>query len=106
MLSIAPSELCTDEEFVRRAYLDVCGLLPTGDEVKAFLADKDANKRAKLIDKLLERPEFADFWTLKWADVLRSSRKTIQVKGIHAFQQWLRDACGEQHAASTRSPAN
>ncbi|HLW67939.1 MAG TPA: DUF1553 domain-containing protein [Gemmataceae bacterium] len=89
MLSIAPSDLCTDSEFIRRAYLDLCGLLPTAEETKAFLANKAPDKRAKLIDQLLERPEYADFWTLKWSDVLRSSRKTIQVKGIHAFQEWL-----------------
>src|SRR5262249_52609889 len=72
------------------AYMDLCGVLPTPDEVKAFLTDAAKDKRAKLIDALLERPEYADFWTLKWSDVLRSNRKTIQVKGIHVFQQWLR----------------
>jgi hypothetical protein len=91
MLNILPSELCTDQEFVRRAYLDVCGVLPTPAEVTKFLASKDANKRAKLIDELLERPEYADFWTLKWSDVFRSSRKTIQIKGTHVFQKWLRN---------------
>jgi hypothetical protein len=89
-MSIAPSELCTDDEFVRRAYLDCVGRLPTVAEAKAFLADKDAAKRDKLIDQLVELPEFADFWALKWADVLRSSRKTIQVKGSYGFQAWLR----------------
>jgi hypothetical protein len=90
MLSIPPSGLCTDEEFIRRAYLDTCAILPTPDEVRQFLASKDPNKRIRLIDALLERPEYADFWTLKWSDVLRSSRKTLQVKGTHVFQQWLR----------------
>ncbi|HEV3496227.1 MAG TPA: DUF1549 domain-containing protein, partial [Actinomycetes bacterium] len=90
-MTIRPSDLCTDAEFVRRAYLDLCGLLPTPEEATAFLADKSPDKRAKLIDRLLERPEFADFWALKWSDVLRSNRKTIQVKGVHAFQLWLRD---------------
>lgn len=90
MLSIPPSDVCTDQEFVRRAYLDLCGILPTADEVKNFLGDKAADKRTKLVDTLLERPEYSDFWTLKWSDVLRSSRKTIQIKGIHVFQQWLR----------------
>jgi hypothetical protein len=90
MLSIQPSDLCTDSEFVRRAYLDVCGVLPTADEVKKFLDDKSKDKRAKLIDALLERPEYADYWTMKWSDVFRSSRKTIQIKGTHVFQQWLR----------------
>ncbi|HKB01591.1 MAG TPA: DUF1549 and DUF1553 domain-containing protein [Gemmataceae bacterium] len=90
-MTIQPSDLCTDAEFVRRAYLDVCGFLPTPEEATKFFADQSGDKRAKLIDRLLERPEFADFWALKWSDVLRSNRKTIQVKGVHAFQQWLRD---------------
>jgi Protein of unknown function (DUF1553)/Protein of unknown function (DUF1549) len=90
MLSIPPSDVCGDSDFVRRAYLDVCGILPTPDEARAFLGSKDPDKRAKLVDALLERPEFADFWTLKWSDVFRSNRKTIQVKGIYVFQKWLR----------------
>ncbi len=90
LLGILPSDLCTDQEFVRRAYLDLCGILPKPEEVKAFLASTDKDKRAKLIDALLERPEYADYWTLKWSDVLRSNRKTIQVKGIYVYQQWLR----------------
>jgi hypothetical protein len=89
-LQIPPSELCTDAEFIRRVYLDVCGILPTADEVRAFLDDKSADKRQKLIDRVLERPEYADFWTLKWADVLRASRKTMQIDGVHKFQAWLR----------------
>jgi len=89
-MSIAPSELCEDFEFVRRAYLDCIGRMPTTEEAKQFLADKDPQKREKLIDSLVEMPEFADFWALKWADILRSSRKTIQTKGSYAFQAWLR----------------
>jgi hypothetical protein len=90
MLSIPPSGLCSDEEFVRRAYLDVCGILPQKAEVTKFLASKDANKRAKLVDELLEKPAYADYWTMKWSDVLRSNRKSIQVKGTHVFQKWLK----------------
>jgi hypothetical protein len=89
MLFIQPSDLCSDQEFIRRAYLDACGILPSPQDVSKFLASKDTNKRAKLIDELLERPEYADFWTLKWSDVFRSTRKTIQVKGTHVFQKWL-----------------
>ncbi len=89
MLSIPPSDICTDQEFIRRAYLDLCAVLPTPEEVKAFTADTAKDKRAKLIDRLLERPEYADFWTLKWADVLRNDRKTVQVKGTHVYQTWL-----------------
>ncbi|HEY8506013.1 MAG TPA: DUF1549 and DUF1553 domain-containing protein, partial [Gemmataceae bacterium] len=89
-MGINPSGLCTDEEFIRRASLDLCGVLPTPEEVKAFLNDDSKDKRAKLIDRLLGRPEYADFWTLKWSDVFRSSRKTVELKGAHAFRQWLR----------------
>jgi hypothetical protein len=89
MLSIQPSDLCTDQEFIRRAYMDLCGILPTPDEVRTFLKDSAKDRRARLIDALLERPEYADFWTLKWSDILRSSRKNIQVKGTHVFQKWM-----------------
>jgi hypothetical protein len=91
LMSIPPSELCTDQEFVRRAYLDLCGVLPGADDVRSFLADTRGDKRARLVDALLERPEYPDFWTLKWSDVFRSSRKAIQVKGVYVFQHWLRD---------------
>jgi hypothetical protein len=90
MLSIQPSDLCSEDELIRRASLDICGVLPTTDETKAFLASNAADKRSKLIDQLLERSEYADFWTLKWSDVLRSNRKTIQPKGVHVYQEWLR----------------
>lgn len=87
---ILPSEICSDADFVRRVNLDLCGVLPDGAAVTAFIADKDPTKRAKLVDSLLERPEYADFWTLKWSDVIRSSRKTMQLKGVFVFQNWLR----------------
>jgi hypothetical protein len=90
MMSIQPSDLCTDQEFIRRAHLDVCGILPTAEETSTFLASPEKDKRANLIDRLLERSEYADFWTLKWCDVLRSDRKTIQVKGTFVYQNWLR----------------
>jgi hypothetical protein len=90
MLSLPPSDLCTDQEYVRRAFLDLCGVPPTADEVRAFLADPQPDKRARLVDALLARPEYADYWTLKWSDVFRSSRKSIQVKGTYVFQRWLR----------------
>ncbi len=70
-LGIPPSEPCADDVFLRRVYLDATGILPTPDEARAFLADADPQKRSKLIDRLLEREEFADFWTLKWGDLLK-----------------------------------
>lgn len=89
LLNIQPSDLCTDQEFIRRAYMDVCGVLPSAAETKKFLDSKDPQRRAKLVDELLDRPEYSDLWTLKWADVFRSTRKTIQLKGTHVFQKWL-----------------
>jgi hypothetical protein len=89
MLNILPSDVCTDQEFIRRAYLDLCGVLPTPEETRRFLTSTDNQKRAKLIDELLERPEYADFWTLKWSDVFRSTRKTVQLKGTFVFQKWM-----------------
>src|SRR6185369_7046098 len=90
LLNIAPSDLCTDEEFLRGVFLDLCGILPASEEVTAFLADGSADKRARLIDRLLERPEFADFWTHKWLDLLRCNRLNLQIKGSSLYRQWLR----------------
>ncbi len=92
MLGIVPSELCSDEEFVRRAYLDICGILPTSAEARGFLADRRSDKRARLIDALLDRPEYADFWTLKWGDVLRIRKTFIQPQGVKAYHGWLHEA--------------
>jgi hypothetical protein len=88
-LQILPSELCSDEEFVRRVYLDVIGLLPKVEESQAFLADKDPQKRSKLIDSLLERPEFAEFWALKWGDLLRLRNNKVSQAGVHKFNRWI-----------------
>ncbi|MGE3821478.1 MAG: DUF1549 domain-containing protein [Isosphaeraceae bacterium] len=90
-LRIQPSETADDAVFLRRAYLDAIGTLPTPEEARAFLDDADAEKRSKLIDRLLARPEFADHWALKWADLLRNEEKTMGEKGIWVFQRWLRD---------------
>ncbi len=91
-LQILPSEACTDEEFLRRAYLDTTGRLPTIEESLAFLDDKDATKRNKLIDALVETDDFAEFWTLKWGDILRSNSKKITATGIHKFRRWIYDS--------------
>ena len=92
-LGIPPSELSSDEEFVRRVYLDAIGTLPAPDEVRGFLGDRDPQKRARLIDRLLEREEFADFWALKWGDLLRiKSEYPVNVwpKAVHTYYRWLR----------------
>lgn len=89
-MRIAPSEVCTDQEFVRRVYLDTLGILPTPGEVEAFLNNSAPDRRAKLIDALLDRPEFYDFWTLKFADILRANGRLIQSKGTYVFTRWIR----------------
>jgi hypothetical protein len=99
-LGIPASDLCSDETFVRRAYLDVIGLVPTPDEARAFLSDADPQKRAKLIDRLLGRPEFADFWTLKWGDLLRiKSEYPVRVwpRGVQTYSQWVHDSIEQNY---------
>ncbi len=90
-MRINPSALCDDSVFLRRAFLDAIGRLPEPVEARAFLLDADPSKRSRLIGRLVERPEFADFWALKWADVLRNEEKTMGEKGAWVFQRWLRD---------------
>ncbi|HYM13846.1 MAG TPA: DUF1549 domain-containing protein [Bryobacterales bacterium] len=89
VLRIPPSAPATDSEFIRRAYLDAAGILPTAEETQRFLADRSPDKRARLIDALLERPEFVDYWTYKWADLLGINRDPLTNKGMWAFYDWL-----------------
>ncbi len=88
-LQFLPSELCTEEEFVRRVYLDVIGLLPSVEEVQAYLSDESSEKRSHLIDALLERPEYAKFWALKWGDLLRMTSGRIGKEGVHKYHRWV-----------------
>jgi hypothetical protein len=94
-LNIEPSDLCSDSEFLRRACLDALGILPTPAEVKAFLADSRPDKRAKLVDALLDRPEFVDQWTLFLDDLLQNRRERDHdvrgPKGVRAFHEWIRE---------------
>jgi hypothetical protein len=88
-LQIAPAEVCTDHEFIRRAYLDTLGLLPPRAEVEAFVADTSADKRNQLIDRLLERPEFAEQLAQRWADVLRVKSGKLGAPAAHKLHRWL-----------------
>ena len=89
-LRINPSLAATDNVFVRRAFLDLLGILPTAQEARAFCADSSTGKRARLIDDLLERGEFADYWAIKWSDLLRNEEKTLDRKGVENFHAWIR----------------
>ena len=89
-LNLKPSPPCTDSEFIRRAHLDVIGALPTPAETKAFLASTAKDKRDKLIDQLLARPEFIDYWTYRWADLFLISGKKLRPNALKAYYNWLR----------------
>jgi hypothetical protein len=93
-LRIEPSEVCDDATFLRRAFLDTIGVSPTADEVRAFLADGRPDRRARLIDGLLERPEFVDYWALQLGDLFQNRKERDHdvrgTKGVRAFHEWLR----------------
>jgi hypothetical protein len=94
-LHIEPSDSCTDEQFIRRVHLDTIGTLPTPAEVATFLADKTPDRRTRLIDHVLDRPEFVDFWTMQLADLVQNRKERDHdvrgTKGVRALHQWLRD---------------
>jgi hypothetical protein len=91
-LKVPPSARCDDATFVRRAFLDTIGTLPTSEEAREFLADSSVEKRDRLIDSLLSRPEFVDYWTYKWADLLLISGQRLRPKALEAYYQWLHEA--------------
>lgn len=101
-LGIAPSPMCDDATFVRRAYLDAIGSLPTPEEVKAFVDREDPAKREKLIDQLLGltgdplldiyNDRYAAYWTLKWSDLIRNSTDNLGEQGMWALHNWIREA--------------
>ncbi|MBC8353389.1 MAG: DUF1549 domain-containing protein [Planctomycetes bacterium] len=91
-LNIAPSGECDDATYMRRVYLDVIGTLPSADEARRFLSDTASDKRAALVDQLLRRPEYADYWALKWADLLRVDRLKLGHKRAYLYYQWIRDS--------------
>ncbi len=92
-LDIQPADPCSDAVFVRRVYVDVIGTLPTPQEAKAFLQDPDPGKRRRSIDRLLERPEFADYWAMKWSDILRVKAEfpiNLWPNAAQAYHHWIR----------------
>ncbi len=90
-LNLPPSPRCSDSEFLRRVFLDTIGVLPTAAETQAFLADKSSHKRDKLIDSLLRRPEFVDYWTYKWCDLLLVSSHQLRPPAMWAYYDWVRN---------------
>lgn len=90
-MGILPSKLADDATFLRRMYIDVIGTLPRPDEVRAFLADRDTDKRRKWIDKVLDRSEYAAYWAMKWADILLVNRDKLGDRGAYEMHRWLVD---------------
>ncbi|HAL14482.1 MAG TPA: S-layer protein [Planctomycetaceae bacterium] len=95
-LQIQPSEVCDDETFIRRVSLDISGTLPTAEQVTAFVNDTTSDKRARLIDRLLDTPEYASYFAQKWADILQNRGKgystSKQRPGTALFANWIRDS--------------
>jgi hypothetical protein len=91
-LRIQPSGICSDEEFLRRVSLDICGLLPTSDETMKFVADADPEKRGKLVDALLARKEFVELWVMKWSELLQvRSSQYVSYKATLLYYNWLQE---------------
>jgi hypothetical protein len=91
-LRMVPSELCTDEEFIRRAYLDIVGKLPTSEDFAKFTADADPQKREKVVDELLQRKEFTEIWVMKFAELLQiRTTLTVSYKSMLLYFNWLQD---------------
>ena len=91
-LRLGPAAECDDATYLRRVYVDVIGQLPKAEEVRAFLADEREDKRAAVVEELLQRPEFPDVWAMTWAEVLRIEPQNLEQKGVHIFTRWLREA--------------
>ncbi len=91
-LHILPSPPAKDAEFMRRAYLDAAGILPKPPEVEKFLHDRSANKRKRLIDSLIQRPEFVDYWAYKWSDLLLVSSNHLSNNEMWSYYNWIRDS--------------
>ncbi len=91
-LNMTPSPVCDDHTFIRRATTDICGRIPTQEEVQAFLADSSPDKRSKLVDHLLQQPDFADFWANKWVDLLRPNPYRVGIKAVFNYDHWIRQS--------------
>lgn len=94
-LGIPPSGPSSDNAFLRRAFLDATGTLPVPSEVEAFLSDRDPDKRARLVDRLLASPEFVDYWAYKWSDLLLVSTNKLPAPAMWSFSRWVRQAVAD-----------
>jgi hypothetical protein len=91
-LQINPAEVCDDTTFLRRACLDLTGAIPSAAEARDFTTDPHSDKRSLLIERLLQSKSYADWWALKWSDMLRNEEKTLDRKGVQNFHAWIRES--------------
>ncbi len=94
-LNLKPSPPTSDGNFIRRAFLDTLGILPTAEETLAFLKDKDPRKRDKLVEHLLQRPEFVDYWSYRWSDLFLVSGKKLRPNAVKVYYEWIREQVSE-----------
>ncbi|MFN6052447.1 MAG: DUF1549 domain-containing protein, partial [Planctomycetia bacterium] len=94
-LNLPPSSLCSDEDFIRRVYLDMAGILPTTAEVTEFTRDTSPQKREKLVDRLLIRPETTDYWAYKWSDMFLISTRNLSQPSVWSFYQFVRKSVAD-----------
>jgi len=100
-LGLTPSQRASDTEFLRRVTLDICGTLPSPKDIRDFLADRELDKRERIVDKLLASPEYVDTWTLFWGDYTRASTKALGERGLASMNQWLRSSVALNKPMST-----
>ena len=91
-LGVQPAALADDSTFLRRVFLDLIGTLPTADETRKFIDDSSPTKWSHVIDELLTRPEYVDYWSLRWGDLLRAHRRYVGDKGLASFNGWIRQS--------------
>lgn len=91
-LNLLPSDLCDDATYLRRVSLDITGTMPTAEEARRFLADQKPDRRQRLVEELLARQEYAEYWSLKWADLLRVDRQALGHKRAYAYYSWIRES--------------
>lgn len=104
-IKLVPSELADDSTFQRRLWLDTIGTLPSPEEIRMFLADPAGDKRAQWIDLILDRPEYANYWALVWADILLVDRQKLGERGLMNYIDGCRNSLRQTAAMTSGCPS-